>query len=89
MPLTRHTVARLGTRTYEGWSEAKPAGAHASRWKMTPYRVLDGDELIDEQRWSSEFQTVSLDDVISEAAAVGLNAEPADQGLVLLRRRAR
>lgn len=85
MPLTRHTARRLGDLDYEGWSEAEPVGERVLRWTMT-YRVLRDGEVVDEQRWNSDFHTVSEDDVVVESGAAGLDATPAPGGLFVLRR---
>lgn len=85
MPRTRHTVGRLGDLTYEGWNEAEPAGERVLRWTMT-YRVLRDGEVVDEQGWTSDFHTVSEEDVVTEAGAAGLDARPGPGGLVTLRR---
>lgn len=84
VPLTCMTRRRLGELDYEGWGTAVPAGLRTLRWTMT-YRVLRDGDLLDERRWSSLFQTVSQDDLATEAAAAGLNVEPGPAGLVTLR----
>lgn len=85
VPATRHTEARLGQHDYEGWAAAEPVGPRTLRWTMS-YRVLRDGELVDEQQWSSDFHTVSEDDVRTEAGAAGLTAEFDDAGLATLRR---
>ena len=88
VPLVRHTVVDLGDHTYEGWSKGEPAGDRLVLWSLR-YVVRNGDRVIDDQHWTSEFQTVSIDDVTAEAGAVGFTvATPPStpSGLVALRR---
>jgi hypothetical protein len=85
VPRSRHTVERIGARTYEGWNEAEPLDDRTLRWHLT-YRVLEDGHLVDEQRWTSDFHTIAFDDVVDEAAAEGLVTEAAAEGLVVLRR---
>lgn len=88
VPLMRHTVVDLGDHTYEGWSEGEPAGDRVVRWSLR-YVVRKGDHVIDDQRWTSEFQTVSIDDVTAEAGALGFTVTTppsTPSGLVVLRR---
>lgn len=85
VPASRHTRARLGQHDYEGWAAAEPVGPRTLRWTMS-YRVLRDGELVDEQRWSSDFHTVSEDDVRTEAGDSGLTTQVGDDGLVTLRR---
>lgn len=83
--LARHSECRLGELTYEGWSEAQPAGDTVLSWTMT-YRVLRGKDLLDEQRWTSDFHTVGEGDIRHEAGAAGLEVSAGAAGLVILRR---
>lgn len=88
VPLERHTVVDLGDHTYEGWSQGEPAGDRIVRWSLR-YVVRKGDHVIDDQRWTSEFQTVSIDDVTAEAGTVGFTVTTppsTPSGLVVLRR---
>lgn len=89
VPLVRHTVVDLGDHTYEGWSEGEPAGDRLLHWSLR-YVVRKGDRVLDDQCWTSEFQTVSIDDVTAEAGAVGFSVTSppsTPSGLVVLRRR--
>lgn len=82
----RHTSVRMGDYDYEGWSEGEPAGGQAMRWTMT-YRVLHDGELLDEQRWSSTYSTVSGEDVEAEVKGTGLGVTGTDShGLLTLHR---
>lgn len=87
IPPTRLPAGRLGDHEYEAWSQAEPVGARTMRWTMT-YRVLRDGAVIDEQQETSNVTTVNKDDVVAEAAAVGLSAVEGEAGLVTLRRRA-
>lgn len=86
LPPTRHTTRRIGDLDYEGWAEAEPTGDRILRWTMT-YRVLSHGDILDEQQWTSDFHTVSEDDVTTEARTAGLDATPGPCGLITLRTR--
>lgn len=85
VPANRHTQVTLGEQEYEGWAAAEPVGPRTLRWTMT-YRVLRAGELVDEQQFTSDFHTVSGDDLRAEAGDAGLVVELDDTGLATLHR---
>jgi SAM-dependent methyltransferase len=92
VPPTRFAVVPLGQHVIEGWMAAEPAGPAATAWTMT-YRLLHGDELLDEQVGHNTVWTYDPDELLAEAAAAGLHADPISslagtpvgEGLMLLR----
>jgi hypothetical protein len=71
---------------------AEPAGPAATTWTMT-YRLLHGDEVLDEQVGRNTVWTYDPDELRAEAAAAGLHTDQAagssqmtaGDGLLLLR----
>jgi SAM-dependent methyltransferase len=92
VPTTRFAAVPLGEHVVEGWMAAEPAGPAAMTWTMT-YRLLHGDELLDEQVGRNTVWTYDPDELRAEAKAAGLHADPianlpgttVGEGLMLLR----
>lgn len=80
-PFKRYASEQIGRRTYEGWSAAEPAGAHSMQWTMT-YRILENGHLLDERTVRQDYVTLGENDLVSEAAAAGLECESVGAGLV-------
>lgn len=75
----------VGRHRYVGSAAAEPTGPRSMRWTMT-YLALDGATVLDEAVNLFDWWTVSLDDVRGEVTQAGLTAEPAEEGLVAIRR---
>ncbi|MGH9186747.1 MAG: class I SAM-dependent methyltransferase [Acidimicrobiales bacterium] len=81
---THFTRVQIGDRHYQGWGRADPTGPETVRWTMT-WRVLLGDQVVDERTGVYDWWTVGDDVVTAELADVGLGAVPGGAGLVIAR----
>ena len=85
VPLTRYRAIPVGEHVYEGWMEAAVVDDRRMRWTMS-YRMLAGDRVIYERRASSDWLTMSANDVAAEVARVGLDIERPSAEYVVVRR---
>ncbi len=85
VPPTRYRALPVGDHVYEGWMEGEVVDDRRMRWTMS-YRMLAGDRVIYERRASSEWITMSADDVDAEVARFGLTTERTGDEYVVVRR---
>ncbi|GAA4996118.1 class I SAM-dependent methyltransferase [Actinopolymorpha pittospori] len=84
VPDMRFARVKVGVRTYEGWGSAEPSGSDTVRWHMR-FRVLHGEQLLEERAASYQWWTISEADLTRELAEVGLRTSRGGAGLMVAR----
>jgi hypothetical protein len=84
---TEMTAVDVGRHRYVGLAEAEPTGPRTMRWTMTDRKTV-GQAVLEEAVNTFDWWTIGVDDIREDVARVGLTADPADEGLVVIRRSA-
>jgi SAM-dependent methyltransferase len=85
---TEMATVEVGQHRYVGLVQAHPTGPRSMRWTMT-YRKSAGTAMLEDMVNTFDWWTVGIDDIRDEVSGAGLAAEPAEQGLVVIRKSAR